>query len=114
MVEKLSEPLEVRVARLEENIKFLVDSAKLDREGRKTHYNAIEKLSLDIQSMSSDMHDVKEKLAGQAPTIEEFIAIKNKVEGAGKLGRWIWVVGAGAIGYVFAMRAAIGAWLMKA
>lgn len=109
----MSEPIEVRVARLEENMKFLVDNAKLDREGRKTQYEAIEKLGQAMQALGTDMTAVKEKLAGQAPTIEEFITIKHKVVGAGKLGRWIWVVLAAVIGYIFAARESIGLWLTK-
>lgn len=109
----MSEPIEVRVARLEENMKFLVDNAKLDRESRKTQYEALEGVTRNVAAMVTQISAIDAKLAGQAPTIEEFITIKHKVVGAGKLGRWIWVFGAALIGYIFAMREAIGAWLIK-
>lgn len=109
----MSESVEVRVARLEEQLKFLVDDAKEAKISRKGQYDSIEALRQSVASMVGDVTDVKAKLAGQAPTIEEFITIKHKVVGAGKLGKGLWAAGAFLIGIVYSSREAILTWLTK-
>lgn len=108
-----NETLDVRLARLEEQFKFLVEEAREAKASRKGQYESTEKLSKSITTMVQDMNEVKAKLAGQAPTIEEFITIKHKVVGAGKLGKWLWAVGAFIIGVVYSSRESIIAWLTK-
>lgn len=109
----MSEPVEVRVARLEEKMQFLVDESKEAKIARKAQYEVLETLGRSMQSMATEVTDVKTKLAGQAPTIEEFITIKHKVVGAGKLGKWVWVALGGVITFVYNSREAIIAWLAK-
>lgn len=94
-------------------MRFLVEDAKEARASRKSQYTVIEAMSNSIRTMSTEVSDVKTKLAGQAPTIEEFITIKHKVVGAGKLGGWLWTSGAFLIGLVFSSREAILAWFSK-
>lgn len=109
----MSESVEVRVARLEEQLKFLVDAAKEAKISRKGQYESIEALRQAMTTMAGEVTEVKGKLAGQAPTIEEFITIKHKVVGAGKLGKWVWVTLGGAITFIYSSREAILAWLTK-
>lgn len=109
----MSESVEVRLARLEERFEFLVDEAKEAKLSRKGQYEAIETMGKTILSISSQVNDVKSKLDGQAPTIEEFITIKHKVVGAGKMGKWLWTAGAFLIGIVFSSREQIIAWISK-
>ena len=94
------ESVEVRVARLEENMKFLVQEAGEAKQGRKVQYETNDLLSKLISNLTNDMKMVTDKLAGQAPTIEEFITIKHKVEGAGKLGKFFWVIGTAIISVI--------------
>lgn len=107
----MSESLEVRVARLEENMKFLVKDAEQASLARKSQYTAIEAIQSTVSNMASTMTSMKDKLDGQAPTIEEFITIKHKVVGAGRLGKWLWAFGAFLLGSVSASRETIIAWL---
>lgn len=109
----MSETVEVRVARLEEQLKFLVEDAREAKASRKSQYETMEALSKSVLALATDVTEVKGKLAGQAPTIEEFITIKHKVVGAGKLGRWLWIAGSFLIGFVFSSREAILTWLTK-
>lgn len=109
----MSETVEVRVARLEEQLKFLVEDAREAKASRASQYESIEALSKAVLSMGTDMTEVKTKLAGQAPTIEEFITIKHKVVGAGKLGKWVWITLGGLITFLFSSREAIIGWLTK-
>lgn len=109
----MSEPIEVRVTRLEEQLRFLVDDAKEAKINRKGQYESIEYLRQAMSTMAGEVTEVKSKLAGQAPTIEEFITIKQKVVGAGKMGKVIWVIGAFMIGVVYSSREAVIGWLVK-
>lgn len=109
----MSETVEVRVARLEEQLKFLVEDAREAKTSRGSQYESIEALSKVVTLMATEVSDVKGKLAGQAPTIEEFITIKHKVVGAGKLGKWVWVTLGGLITFLFSSREAIIGWLTK-
>lgn len=107
------ESVEVRVARLEEKMQFLVNEAVEAKAARKAQYEATEKNGRAVEIMASEVSDVKTKLAGQAPTIEEFITIKHKVVGAGKLGKWLWAAGGVLIGIVYGAREQVAALLTK-
>lgn len=107
------ESVEVRVARLEENMKFLVNESIEAKAARKAQYTTMEEMKESVHSMAGEVTTVKDKLATASPTIEEFITIKHKIVGAGKLGKWLWTIGAALIGYAYASREAIGHWLTK-
>lgn len=109
----MNESVEVRVARLEEQLRFLVEEAKEAKTNRKGQYENIELLRQAMTTMAGEVTEVKTKLAGQAPTIEEFITIKHKVVGAGKLGGWLWTAGAFLIGILAASRETIVDWIAK-
>lgn len=109
----MNESVEVRVARLEENMKFLVEEAKAAKEARKDQYSTNQSVGNSLQTMGNALEAVKTKLDGQTPTIEEFITIKHKVVGAGKLGKWTWITFGGLITFVFSSRETIIQWLTK-
>lgn len=92
------ESVEVRVARLEENLRFLVEEAREAKASRKSQYETNELVSRFMTNLSNDVQLVRDKLAGQTPTIEEFITIKHKVEGAGKAGTLFWSIGSALLG----------------
>lgn len=107
----MTESVEVRVARVEENMKFLVKDAEQASLSRKSQYAVIEAIQSSVSNMVTTMASLEEKLDGQAPTIEEFITIKHKVVGAGRLGKWLWIVGGFLLGTISTSREHIIAWL---
>jgi len=109
----MSEAVEVRVARLEEKMNFLVDEAKEAKAARKMQYTTNEDNKAKMTEIGNSLSAVETKLAGQAPTIEEFITIKHKVVGAGKMGKGVWAVGAFIIGVLYSSREAVIGWLAK-
>lgn len=109
----MSEAVEVRVARLEEKMNFLVEEAKEAKAARKTQYTTNEESKAKMAAIGNSLMIVETKLAGQAPTIEEFITIKHKVVGAGKIGKVFWAVGAFIIGILYSSRETIIGWLDK-
>ena len=96
----MSETVEVRVARLEEKMEFLVTEAKEAKEARNSQYVRNENNNLTLVQLAASIKSVEEKLAGQTPTIEEFITIKHKVVGAGKVGQVLWSIGSALIGAI--------------
>lgn len=56
---------------------------------------------------------VEETLTKFSPTIEEYISIKNKVLGAGRLGRWMWIFLIALIGLAAKFRTELMTWFTK-
>jgi len=94
-------------------MQFLVDESKEAKIARKAQYEVLETMGRSMSAMAGEVSDVKTKLAGQAPTIEEFITIKHKVVGAGKAGKWLWAIGAFLIGSVYSSREAVVSWFTR-
>lgn len=116
----MNESVEVRVARMEENMKFLIRETEQAERSRKVQYQALESLqrTMDgfvgtISGLSTDILSVKTSLASQAPTIEEFITIKHKVVGAAKFGKHIWAIGGLFVGFIMTNHEVIFTWLSK-
>ncbi len=104
----MPESSDVRIARLEEQFRFIIDDVKEAKNSRKVQYETMESMSQTLAVLMGEVADVKNKLAGQAPTIEEFITIKHKVVGAGVVGKWLWVLGGLLLGAVGWFRETLG------
>jgi hypothetical protein len=97
-----NETVETRVARLEEQMQYLFKQAEETHEAQAVQLKATEglqlsinKVSTSILQMTNSIATMNGQLAAHAPTIEEFLVMKQKVQGAGILGKWLW--GAGAV-----------------
>jgi hypothetical protein len=51
----------------------------------------MERTDHTLHDISARVSNVETSLAKNAPTIEEFMIIKQQVIGAGTMGRWLWV-----------------------
>lgn len=83
------------------------------RDDRKQHYETIDQIRGSVIALDGRMTVVEETLTKFTPTINEFIEIKQKVLGAGKLGKWLWIILAGAIGLAFKFRVEVATWFAK-
>lgn len=72
---------------------MILRELQLANDSRKAQYSSIESIKGSVTSLNSRMGSVEDSLTKFAPTIEEFINIKAKVIGAGRLGKWLWIVG---------------------
>lgn len=104
---------EVRLARFEERLITALEALELAREGRKQQYEKLEELNRSVLELSSRVHQVERSLAAASPTIDEFVSIKYKVQGAGIAGKWIWAIGSAILTAAVTMRETIFAWLSK-
>lgn len=105
------ESSEVMIARLEEQLKTLFRMLELERESKSNIYKELQSLSTNMTAVNHRLSNVESSLANSAPTIEEFITIKHKMVGAGLMGKWIWAIAGGLIGFIWSARKEIAAWL---
>lgn len=107
------ESLDVKIARIDERVESVRDELALARDGRKQQYEMVEKINQTLIRLDSRVSGVENSLASNAPTIQEFVDIKMKVQGAGIAGRWAWVVGSAILGFLFSIREHLIAWMSK-
>lgn len=103
---------EVRMARMDERLSMILDEVRATKESRKEQYQAQEAFRLALNELTTRVSGVEKSLTEAQPTIREFVDVKAKIQGAGKLGHWLWVIGAFLIGAVFKGREAILHWFM--
>jgi len=77
------------------------------KESRKSQYESTEALRGQISKMDGRVANVEQSLAAAKPTIDEFISVKNKVIGAGAIGKWLWVACGVLIGVIASSREAV-------
>lgn len=102
-----NEAVEVKVARMEERLKMLVEFLENDRDHQLNQRKCMESIQFSLLSIEGRVEKVEERLATASPTIDEFVAIKHKVMGAGVLGKWVWAALGAAIGLVYSARESI-------
>ena len=107
------EPLEVKLARLDEQLKAVREDMVLARNSRKQQYEMIESVNRVLMQMESRFANIEDKLATTAPTIQEFVDIKMKVQGAGIAGKWVWAIGVAIVTFMFSIREQLIAWMAK-
>lgn len=85
------ESIEVQFARLDERLKVVLDRMEENHESHVKTRAWMSQVDRQLTDISGRVANVESSLAKTAPTIEEFMEIKNKVIGAGIAGRWLWV-----------------------
>lgn len=106
------ESQEVALARLQEQMKTVIDGQHIAKESREKADDKLESISELILKMDRRVEKVEIQLASNAPTIEEFITIKHQVTGAGRAGKFLWAAGGIIIASAFYLREAIRNWLL--
>lgn len=107
------ESQEVQMARIDERMKHILNQLERAEVGRKQQYEVNESIKASMVKIGDRLEGVEKSLAVQAPTIQEFITIKQKVVGAGLLGRWLWLGLGGLLTLIYNSREAIIGWLTK-
>ena len=102
----------VQLARLWERMDRVIDGqqkAEAREEKLDAHLNHTRQWQSD---MSTRMAAVEKQLASNEPTIQEFITIKHRVQGAGLAGKWLWAAGGAILAVAAASREHIVSFLM--
>lgn len=98
------EPTDIQLARLDERMKMLLDRMEENHESHVKTRAWMGQVDRTLHDIGSRVGNVESSLAKSAPTIEEFMAIKHKVIGAGIAGRWLWLGLGTLLGIVISTR----------
>lgn len=105
--------IDQKLGRLEGTQAMILRELKAATESRKEQYALMEAIQKASYSMVTRMDLVEASLVKFEPTIEEFISMKHKVIGAGRLGKWLWIAGAFILTAAFKFRVEMFTWLGK-
>lgn len=86
----MTEPTEIQLARLDERLKMVLDRMEENYESHAKTRAWMGQVDHTLSEINHRVGSVESSLAKSAPTIEEFMVIKNKVLGAGIAGKWLW------------------------
>lgn len=109
----MGESVDVQMARLQEQLKSVITSLAEDRRDRKNRDGQINKIETNTDNLDRRLEVVEHQLAVNAPTINEFMIVKQRVIGAGKLGKWAWMLGGATITAIYTSREAIRSWFLQ-
>lgn len=92
----MAESIEIQIARIDERMKMMMDKMEENHESHVRTRAWMGQVDRQLSDISTRVNSVESSIARNAPSLEELIAIKHKVVGAGTFGRWLWV-GLGAL-----------------
>jgi len=90
---------EVKLARLEERMSSLLVVMEVLNSSNQKQLAKLDEMNISILTLNNRVEKVENNLALASPTLQEFIATKNKVMGAGTLGKYVWM----AIGVILSI-----------
>jgi hypothetical protein len=108
-----NEPLAIQLARVAVSMEYIQKELEDAKQARKGQYEKMEEQNVTLMKLDGRMSEVEKSLRTQAPTIEEFITIKQRVVGAGVAGRWSWAALTGVIALLCTFRTEIFRWLSR-
>ena len=109
----MPESHDAQIARLDERLTSIMVLMRESREEFKLHQDLVKEISTSLAHVGHRVESVEHSLAKASPTIDEFIIIKHKIQGAGILGKWLWVALGFLVGTVYSMRETIFHWISK-
>lgn len=102
------------LAMVAERLRSIDNQMQEDRRtssaSRQRMYDKLENTDNNIEKLAVRVDALERSLTSISPTVTEFLAYKEQVRGAGKLGRFLWTLG-GFILTAAASVAATYAWL---
>lgn len=84
------ETTETRIARLDEQVKTLVDKVNKNQDAVANVNSWMASVDNTLSSMNYRFSSVEQNVTRSVEAINEFNSIKNKVIGASLAGKWVW------------------------
>lgn len=81
------------LGRLEEGLRNIEKAIERSDVSRKQLYDKIDGMDTKVTELSMTVNQVTKELNELKPTVAEYAAVKNKVAGAGWLGKVLWAAG---------------------
>lgn len=88
----------IGIAKLETHMELLLKGQDRADQSRKELYQTVNHIDKKVDSLDYRMTSLENEFKEAKPTIAEFVATKNKVAGAGMLGKWLWAFGGFVLG----------------
>lgn len=98
------ESAEIQLARMDERVKMILDRMEEGQEAHALTRRWMERTDHTLHDINARVSNVETSLAKNAPTIEEFMVIKQQVIGAGMAGRWLWVGLGTVLGLIISLK----------
>ena len=95
----MPESTDIQHARLDERMKMMLDKLEENHESHVKNRAWMSQVDRSLHDIGSRVSNVENSISKNAPSLEELVAIKHKVIGAGVAGKWLWV----ALGSVLTM-----------
>lgn len=108
-----NEPIEVQLARLDERNKMILMRLDQNQVEAKEARGQLKDAFESLRGIDARLERLEGSFATTKPTIDEFRSIKQKVLGAGTMGRWVWVALTGILGFLYTIREHIVTFLTK-
>lgn len=96
----MSGSTEAQVARLDERLNSIekmiaiaLEEIRSASDGRKRMYEGMESTARDLLKISHRLETVENEVKAIRPTSDEYLQMRERVLGAGKLGYWLWRIG---------------------
>lgn len=83
----------VGLAKLETHMELLLKGQERAEQSQKELGSTVNIMDKKIDGLDYRLTTLETSFNEAKPTIAEFIATKNKVQGAGILGNWLWFIG---------------------
>lgn len=98
------ESIEIQIARIDERMKMMMEKMEENHDSHTRTRAWMGQVDKTLTDISMRVNSVETSIAKNAPSLEELIAIKHKVIGAGTLGRWLWVALGALLGAILTAR----------
>lgn len=106
-----SQSLEASVAVIQEQLKTITEDMREARGARKAQYEQNERQNATLVKIDHRLEKVEQWMTSSDPTIQDVRRMKLQAEGAGKLGRILWVLAGASIGAAATLAAYWNRWI---
>lgn len=89
----MADGLDVGLARVEEILKAVQNGMERAEGSRKELHSSVNGIERNLVSVDHRLTLLEKQFSDVTPTINEFVVIKNRVQGAGSLGKYLWLFG---------------------
>ena len=99
----------VELAKVSSTLEHLIKVVENDAVSRKEIYRTLHDIDKKVDHTIYRINTLEGEFREAAPTIDEWIATKHKIQGAGWLGKTLWIIGGFLLGAAASTYGAISA-----
>lgn len=96
---------DMAIGKLSGQLEMIIQSNTEAATSRKHMHEKMEEIGTDIHTLKNDVKKLGERVGNLEPSVEDYVTKQKQVQGAGKLGKALWVIGGvvlAAAGWLYA------------